>query len=74
MNLDSARLQAHAVALIRFILVSVHILLDYYANVLSLTSCMTFRILMVWSVKENAAELERRQSLQPSSFHSLSDL
>ena len=26
------------------------------------------------SVKENAAELERRQSLQPSSFHSLSDL
>ena len=39
MNLDSARLQAHAVALIRFILVSVHILLDYYANVLSLTSC-----------------------------------
>ena len=44
-----------------------------YVGILRNTA-MTFRILMVWSVKENAAELERRQSLQPSSFHILSDL
>ena len=44
-----------------------------YVGILRNTA-MTFRILRVWSVKENAAELERRQSLQPSCFHSLGDL